>query len=427
VKRVLIITGVLVALLAAIGAGGGWRALHDAVSDWLDGRDARARAEARANALANANARDVGAGFSVQPRAHGSALTLGTTQTNVAALNNDPNAQLALWQSRYERASEVFENYRKQTIYPFDSRPAREHPDQMYPNQPVVEDRKLKEPGKKASQNIRLKTSQERIHVAGDESVLITVAAFDENNTPLPISFTRALVFDPPREGKPSRRNPIAIAPNDRAIEGDLTQDDLTYSYRIRPNQLGYERYSGLIRYEMNLSVAEQTGFLYFDLYYSPEAPAVWNGKIREALESGSLNFYLPIDVRSEGRYVITGRVDDAKGQPFALVTFNDELGKGSREVKLNLFGKLLVDEAPQFPLTLRDIDGFLLIPDADPDRALMQRLQGKQHVTRSYALNAFSENEWDSEERRRYLEEYGKDVETARRHLEHIRRSMKP
>jgi hypothetical protein len=430
VKRFFAIIATVVALLLVMQAGGGWRALHDAVSDWLDGRDARARAEARANALASANARDVGAGFGVQPRAPGAALAIGAqggAQTNVAALNNDPNAQLALWQERYERAKEIYDNYRKQTVYPFDSRPAREHPDQMYPNQPIVEDRKLKKPGEKASQNIRLKTSQERIHVAGEETVLFTVAAFDENNAAAPISFTRSIVYDPPRDGKPPKRNPAPFVINDLGENGDLSKDDLTYSARLSPIDQGYANHSGLIRIEMNLTVAEQSGFLYFDIYYSPEPPAVWAGKVREALERGSLNFYLPIDVRREGRFVVTGRIDDAKGQPFALVTFNDELGKGAKEIKLNLFGKLLVDEAPAFPLTLRDIDGFLLIPDADPDRALMQRLQGKQHVTRSYALTSFSEAEWDSEERRRYLEEYGKDVESARAHLEHIRRSMKP
>jgi hypothetical protein len=366
----------------------------------------------------------------VQPRAQGATLPLGArgaTSANIDALNNDPKAQLALWQERYDRAKEIYDSYRKQTAYPFDSRPAREHPDQMYPNQPIVEDRKLKNPGQKASQNIRLKTSQERVHVAGNETVLFTVAAFDENNTPLPISFTRGIAFDPPREGKPSQRNPISFPLNDLGENGDLSKDDLTYSARLAPINQGFANHSGLIRIELNLTVAEQSGFLYFDVYYSPEAPAVWTGKVREALEHGSLNFYLPIDVRTAGRYVVTGRIDDAKGQPFALVSFNDDLGKGAKEIKLNLFGKLLVDEAPAFPLTLRDIDGFLLIPDADPDRALMQRLQGKQHTTRSYALTSFSEAEWDSEERRRYLEEYGKDVETARAHLEHVRRSMKP
>jgi hypothetical protein len=426
VRRAFAIIATIAALLLIVQAGGGWRALGDTVVNWLDGRDARARA----NALAQTNARDVGAGFGVQPRAPGAALTLATrtnAQTNINAINNDPKAQLAQAQERYDRAKEIYDNYRKQTAYPFDSRPAREHSDQMYPNQPIVEDRKLKKPGEKASQNIRLKTSQERIHVAGEETVLFTVAAFDENNAPLPISFTRNIVHDPPRDGKPSKRNPLTFALNDRGDGGDLFSDDLTYSARLAPSKQGYATHSGLIRFELNLTVAEQSGFLYFDIYYSPEAPAVWAGKVREALENGSLNFYLPIEVRTAGRFVVTGRVDDAKGQPFALISFNDELGKGAKDVKLNLFGKLLVDEQPAFPLTLRDIDGFLLIPDADPDRALMQRLQGKQHVTRSYALTAFSDAEWDSEERRRYLEEYGKDLESARAHLEHVRRSMKP
>ncbi len=422
-KRALATIVVIAVVLLAVQAGGGWRALGRVIGDWLDGRSTHA------NELAPARARDVGAGFAVQPRAQGAMLALGASgarSSNIDALNSDPKAQLALWQERYDRAKEIYDNYRKQTAYPFDSRPAREHPDQMYPNQPIVEDRKLKNPGQRASQNIRLKTSQERVHVAGKETVLFTVAAFDENNTALPISFTRAIAFDPPRDGKPSQRNPIPIAINDNGFGGDLIVDDLTYSVRFSPFEQGFASHSGLIRIELNLAVAEQTGFLFFDAYYSPEAPAVWAGKVREALERGSLNFYLPVEVRREGRYVVTGRIDDAKGQPFALVTFNDELGKGMREIKLNLFGKLLVDEAPTFPLTLRDIDGFLLIPDADPDRALMQRLQGTQHTTRSYALTAFSEAEWDSEERRRYLDEYGRDLESARAHLEHIRRSMK-
>ena len=73
------------------------------------------------------------------------------------------------------------------------------------------------------------------------------------------------------------------------------------------------------------------------------------------------MNFYLKAQVRDAGRYVVTGRVDDAKGQPFALISFNDELSAGPKEIKLNLFGKLLIDEKPAFPLTLRDVDGFLL------------------------------------------------------------------
>jgi hypothetical protein len=423
VKKFTVIVTAVAALLLIVQAGGGFGSLINSFGDWLDGESASATLDS-ATQNSNSNAH-----YSVTPRAPGATLSLSASSVaqSTNPINNDPSAQLALWQSRFERANEIYENYRSQTKYPFDSRPAREHPDQMYPNRPVVEDRKLKNPGAKASQSIKLRTTQERVFVTGDESVLFTVAAFDANDTLLPISFTRAVVYDPPRENKPSRRNPSPFTLSDQATSGDITSGDLVYSRRLSPLQEGFATHSGLIRIELNLSVAGETGFLYFDVYYTPSAPAVWRGSVREALEKGSLNFYLPIDVRTAGRYVIAGRVDDAKGAPFALVTFNDEIAQGQTEIKLNLFGKLLVDEAPAFPLTLRDVDGFLLIPDADPDRALMQRLQGKQHVSRSYALTAFSDAEWDSEERRRYLEEYGKDVESARRHLEHIRRSMRP
>jgi hypothetical protein len=47
--------------------------------------------------------------------------------------------------------------------------------------------------------------------------------------------------------------------------------------------------------------------------------------------------------------------------------------------------------------------------------------------VSRSYPLTAFSEAEWNSEERERYLAEYGRDVESARAHLEHVRKTMGP
>ena len=87
----------------------------------------------------------------------------------------------------------------------------------------------------------------------------------------------------------------------------------------------------------------------------------------------------------------------------------------------------MVVDERPASPLTLRDVDAFLLKPDVDPDRALMPRLPGKVIVSKSYPLTAFSEAEWNSEERERYLAEYGRDVESARAHLEHVRKTMGP
>ncbi|MCB2572981.1 hypothetical protein KQ718_17480, partial [Listeria monocytogenes] len=79
-----------------------------------------------------------------------------------------------------------------------------------------------------------------------------------------------------------------------------------------------------------------------FDVMYSPQSPATWSGAPREAIEGGALQFALPLEVRLPGRYVVTGRVDDAAGRPVALATFNYVLGQGAQQVRLRVYGKLL-------------------------------------------------------------------------------------
>jgi hypothetical protein len=164
----------------------------------------------------------------------------------------------------------------------------------------------------------------------------------------------------------------------------------------------------------------------------------VWSGPVREAVENGALAFILKLDVRMPGRYVISGRVDDAAGRPFALLTFNDLLGPGPNDLRLAVFGKLMRDREAALPLTLRDVDGYLLKDhpasgsgngndngngngngnDSGTDRALLPRLEGKVLTSRAHPLAAFSDAEWQSEERSRYLAEFGKDVALARQQL---------
>lgn len=419
-RRSRLLVGVILFLLA-VGAGGSWLiGGNPSVADM---------AAAVRNAATGGNTSATNANVQLQPRQPGM-TTLRDANADARAeaeAANNPQAQLALWSQRLERAEELLENYRNQTKYPFDSRPARENADQMYPNRPVREEGKLSNPGQKPAEGIRIRTSQERVYVAGDESVLFTVNAVDMDGNALPIQVTRAIAHDPPLDGKPSKRNSIAMPFNDEGANGDQAASDTVWSARLAPATQGFAGHAGMIRVELNLKVNEQTGFAFFDVFYTPDPPAIWSGGVREAVEAGSLNFYLKAQVRDAGRYVVTGRIDDAKGQPFALISFNNELSAGPKEIKLNLFGKLLVDEKPLFPLTLRDVDGFLLKENATPDRALMPRLPGRVLMSRVYPLTVFSEAEWDSEERARYLAEYGRDVESARAHLEHVRRSMKP
>jgi hypothetical protein len=147
----------------------------------------------------------------------------------------------------------------------------------------------------------------------------------------------------------------------------------------------------------------------------APTCRRCGRGPAREAVENGSLTFYLKADIRSAGRYVVSGRVDDARGKPFALVSFNDVLQTGPNEIKLTVFGKLLRDQEAALPLTLRDVDGYLLRENTDPDRALMPRLEGTVLKGKPHALSGFDDNEWRSEERSRHLAEFGKDAKAAR------------
>jgi hypothetical protein len=113
-----------------------------------------------------------------------------------------------------------------------------------------------------------------------------------------------------------------------------------------------------------------------FDVVYQPLVPAEWGG-IREAVVNGSLVFDLQAQVHQAGRYVVNARVVDARGQPLALLSFNDEVGTGSQRFRLTLFGRLIRDAQPAFPLRLQDVEGFLLLPDQFPDRAMLPRRAG--------------------------------------------------
>jgi hypothetical protein len=206
---------------------------------------------------------------------------------------------------------------------------------------------------------------------------------------------------------------------NDNGTDGDAAAGDGTYTATLAPADTAFAQFNGTIRLEVGLQVGDSEGVHRFDIVYTPELPAVWNGAIHEALERGSLALYLPANIRLPGRYIVTGRLDDASGKPFALLTFNDELTAGPQQIRLPAFGKLVMDRKPAFPLRLRDVDGYLLRDGGFPDRALMPRLMGIVYVTKAYPLSSFSDSEWTSEERDRYLAEYGSDVTNAQQSLD--------
>ena len=323
--------------------------------------------------------------------------------------------------ARYRQLKENFElvdhtycNYAAGTKYPEASRPAAEHPDQMNPNAPITETNAMRLGGGRTEPGVLLQTSQSRVFLASGEAAALSLRAVDADGKPLALVVTRAvaqgLTF---KGGRATAQVPLAFA--DDGQGADAAAGDGAFAGIVAPAQTGLASFNGTIRAEVNYTVNGRQGVVLFDVIYTPELPAVWSGQVREAVEDGSLVFYLKAEIRQAGRYIVHGRVDDAKGKPFALATFNDLLPAGSQEIKLMVFGKLMRDQEAAMPLTLRDVDGFLLKENTDPDRALMPRLEGKVYVGKAHPLKGFSDAEWQSEERMRHLVEFSKDVTLAK------------
>ena len=334
---------------------------------------------------------------------------------------DDRQARLALWQQRLDRARQTLAMYQAATRYPFDSRPASEHGDQWLTHQVVTTDAPLRMPGTGVVPNMHVHTTQQKVFATGADTVLLTVSATDDNGAVLPLRVLSAMAHSPQDTGggKAAPLAPVVTQPFvDDGTNGDAQAGDGILTARLDPAAEGFGSFAGLIRTELVVQSGEQQGYVAFDVVYTPQAPATWTGNVRDTMRDGSLVFQLGVDVKQPGRYVITGRVDDAAGKPVALVTFNDELGAGARQVPLQVYGRLVRDLKPTLPLVLHDVEGFLLKPDAYPDRALMASLDGPVATSRKVPLALFSDATFSSDETQRYLAEYGKDVTQAQQQV---------
>lgn len=311
--------------------------------------------------------------------------------------------------NRLALAEELLCSYQDASRYPFTSRPIHEHPDQVHPNRPIVERRAMRARDGARDTTVRVSTGQSRVFMAAGESVELTIAAAGADGRPLALEVERAVA-----RGLPGARE--LVAPQVALVME--AAGDSQASAVLSPAATEFAGFAGTIRTEIHYRVAGLAGVARLDVFYSSEVPATWSGEIREAVEDGSLVFTMTAKVAAPGRYLVSARVDDARGEPLALLTFNEVLGAGEQDIRLRMHGRLIHDLKPTFPLRLRDIDAFLLREDADPDRALMPRREGEVHVTRTYGLAEFSDAEWQSEERTRYLTEMSRDVEQARAEL---------
>ncbi|ATB31482.1 hypothetical protein [Melittangium boletus] len=336
----------------------------------------------------------------------------------LSAEDAEREAERRLWQERLERARFSLDSYRRSTRYPPESRPIEEHPDRVYPASP-----ERKQPLGKERGDIALRLKQEKVFVVGDETVRFFVGCENRHSSqPLPCEVHSASAHEAPHLEAAGRTGAVPLEFNDSGRLGDDVAGDGTWTVSFQPGRQGFAMFEGTLRVEFRVRAeGSAEGGAFFDIMFTPSPPAVFTGRIREVVEQGSLRLYAGLQVRKSGRYVFAARVDDEAGVPFAYLDFNEELEAGAREVRFHISGLLLHDKNPDFPLRLRDVDGFLLRERGDPDRELVKALAGVIHSTGTYSLARFSQDEWTSEERERYLAEFGRDVDEAQKHLDEL------
>ncbi|MDN2805815.1 hypothetical protein PAJ63_09110, partial [Campylobacter coli] len=74
-----------------------------------------------------------------------------------------------------------------------DSRPAGQHSDQLYPNQPLLETNPMRAEGGDSPPEVQLQTAQSRVYLAAGEEARFSRRAVDGGGQPLPLVVTRAL------------------------------------------------------------------------------------------------------------------------------------------------------------------------------------------------------------------------------------------
>ena len=85
-------------------------------------------------------------------------------------------------------------SYLAHSRYPHESRPAGHHPDQLYPNQPLLETNPMRADGGDSHPDVRLQSAQSRVYLAAGERADFSLRALDGSGQPLPLEIGRAHV-----------------------------------------------------------------------------------------------------------------------------------------------------------------------------------------------------------------------------------------
>jgi hypothetical protein len=221
-----------------------------------------------------------------------------------------------------------------------------------------------KTPGK-----VKIQQNQDRIYLTPGQNAVASFQALILDGGPAPVTITRS---DLTVEAQPDGGAASVIANvnfHDDGVAPDEVGSDGTWTGNvIVPADTAPAGMNLLV----DITSGDETGTLAFPFIETASAPGKFTQSARDALEDGSVAFYVGVEIDRPGLYEIVARVYDSTGAPISYVRFLDQLTQASTEVRMAVFGGLLVDEGAVPPLVLRDVEGQRMVLNQYPDREVM-------------------------------------------------------
>jgi hypothetical protein len=290
----------------------------------------------------------------------------------------------AAWSRRARRAHDDFEAYSR---YPPWSRPLSEHAELSVPHRveptavPLADD-------EGESTGVVLQLVQSRLFTVPGDRVRLEVHATRDGRPVAARADWGSVRLD-------GRLLPVETSP--------LAGDGSVASAELRLDESAVAGVAGKVTVEAEVTAAGEAGSVAFVVVHTGAPPARVEAVVGDSIEEGSLRIDLAIEVARAGHYQLVGRLDDATGRPVALLRFTAGLEAGHQQVPLRAHGRLLRDEDAVPPWTLRDVEGFRLVPGGHPDREVMAIWSGP-YRTESRSMDALTDEGWDSPGRRARL-----------------------
>jgi hypothetical protein len=353
-------------------------ALAAAVAVWWYSGSASQSAQVAQAGLPAATARVVAAGAP-------------SSAARIAALPPPPVAPYPAGGPRGVATDDPLTAYRKANVYPPTSRPlTRDQLDLLRPNQRHETMRPVDRGG------VMFLFTADRYFVIGDETLTATLEA-RRDGAPVPVTIVQAhaVVSDPATRSE--RAIPMSYAASGAGLASTLA-----------PAKLGLARQSAISVF-VEFDHGGGTQRAHFNFQYTPARgiPARFTGTFSDTIEAGSLVIRAGVEVATPGHYVIDCNLFDVADQPVAWSRFKGELAAGIHDAELLYFGKVIVDAGARGPFRIGQLRGARYAPGLDPDLEQMPPFTGA-YATRSYALDEFSDAEWDSADKRRMIELLG-------------------